>query len=202
VKAAGPSRPRDRARLRSRANILAAARELVLADGVDQLSLRGVAARAGFSPAGLYEYFDGKDALVAALAADVAAKLDARLVAVPATLPPPRRLIRLGLAYLAFARDCPEDYLLLFARLSASRSGPDQPASGAYGRVLAAAQAGLDDGSLRATRGDDAEELAYGLWALVHGMAMLQLTHLKGYPADFEAADRRIVERLIASFSI
>jgi AcrR family transcriptional regulator len=191
--------PRDRARTRSRANILAAARELVLAEGVEALSLRAVAARAGFSPAGLYEYFDSKDDIVRGLAGEVAGQLDHRLAAVPVSLPAPRRLARLASAYLDFARDRPEDYLVLFVRLTASRTSPAQAAGGAYGRVLAAAEAGLADGSLE---GGDAEEIAYAIWALVHGMAMLQLTHLKGYDADFAASDRKIIDRLVAGFSV
>lgn len=198
MKAKQPT-PRDRARVRSRANILAAARELVLADGVEALSLRQVAKQAGFSPAGLYEYFpDGKDEIVRALAHEVASQLDTRLAAVPANLPAPRRLARLGAAYLDFARDRPEDYLVLFVRLPASRTSPRDAAVGAYGRVLAAAKEGLADGSLH---GHDAEELAYAVWALCHGMAMLQATHLKDFDADFAAADRRILDRLVASFT-
>ena len=34
--------------------------------------------------------------------------------------------------------------------------------------------------------------------ALAHGMAMLQLTHLRGYPTDFEATDRQALEAFVA----
>lgn len=43
------------------------ARELVLEKGADALSLREVGARAGYSPASLYEYFDSKESLVGSL---------------------------------------------------------------------------------------------------------------------------------------
>ena len=33
-------------------------------------------------------------------------------------------------------------------------------------------------------------EMAYTAWATVHGIAMLRVTSLRGYPMDFEAADR------------
>ena len=32
------------------------------------------------------------------------------------------------------------------------------------------------------------EALAYGFWSSIHGMAMLQLTHLAGFRADFATA--------------
>jgi len=54
----------------SRANILEAARRVATRDGARDLSLRGVAAEAGFAPAALYGYFRNKDELLLALAAD------------------------------------------------------------------------------------------------------------------------------------
>jgi AcrR family transcriptional regulator len=54
----------------SRSSILEAARRVAARDGARDLSLRAVAAEAGFAPAGLYGYFRGKDELLLALAAD------------------------------------------------------------------------------------------------------------------------------------
>ncbi len=53
----------------TRASILEAARRVAARDGARDLSLRGVAAEAGFAPAALYSYFTGKDELLLALAA-------------------------------------------------------------------------------------------------------------------------------------
>ena len=54
----------------SRSSILDAARRVAARDGARDLSLRAVAAEAGYAPAGLYGYFSGKDELLLALAAD------------------------------------------------------------------------------------------------------------------------------------
>jgi len=54
----------------TRAAILDAARRVAARDGARDLSLRGVAAEAGFAPAALYSYFSGKDELLLALAAE------------------------------------------------------------------------------------------------------------------------------------
>jgi AcrR family transcriptional regulator len=54
----------------TRASILEAARRVAARDGARDLSLRGVAAEAGFAPAALYSYFSGKDELLLALAAE------------------------------------------------------------------------------------------------------------------------------------
>lgn len=63
-------RQRDVSRAASRTAILDAARRVATRDGARDLSLRGVAAEAGFAPAALYGYFRNKDELLLALAAD------------------------------------------------------------------------------------------------------------------------------------
>lgn len=63
-------RQRDVSRAASRTAILDAARRVAARDGARDLSLRGVAAEAGFAPAALYGYFRNKDELLLALAAD------------------------------------------------------------------------------------------------------------------------------------
>ena len=100
---------RDRRRLATRAEILVAARELLLEVGPEALSLRQVARRADFSPAALYTYFPSRDRLVASLFAESFERLDAYLRRVPADLPPERRVVELGLAYMEFARENPMD---------------------------------------------------------------------------------------------
>ncbi len=64
------SERRAREHLATRAAILDAARRVAARDGARDLSLRGVAAEAGFAPAALYSYFTGKDELLLALAAE------------------------------------------------------------------------------------------------------------------------------------
>jgi AcrR family transcriptional regulator len=63
-------RQRDVSRAASRVAILDAARRVAERDGARDMSLRGVAAEAGFAPAALYGYFSSKDDLLLALAAD------------------------------------------------------------------------------------------------------------------------------------
>jgi AcrR family transcriptional regulator len=61
---------RAQAHAATRGAILEAARRVATRDGARDLSLRGVAAEAGFAPAALYGYFAGKDELLLALAAE------------------------------------------------------------------------------------------------------------------------------------
>jgi len=61
---------RAREHIATRASILEAARRVAAREGARELSLRGVAAEAGYAPAALYSYFSGKDELLLALAAE------------------------------------------------------------------------------------------------------------------------------------
>jgi AcrR family transcriptional regulator len=61
---------RAREKRATRSSILDAARTVAARDGARSLSLRAVAAEAGFAPAALYGYFRNKDELLLALAGD------------------------------------------------------------------------------------------------------------------------------------
>jgi len=59
--------------------------------------------------------------------------------------------------------------------------------------VLEAVQQGIAEGAF-VPRGDlDAEAMAYGFWSLVHGLASLQLTTLRGFDADLAALDQDVI---------
>lgn len=185
-------------RERKRARILAAAHALLRARGYERLSLRDAARRARCSAAGVYEFFDAKDDLIAALAVRVNASLARALAAAGrGAAMPQERLVRLGLAYVRFARRHPEDFQLLFVRRSARRSlAQDVPAASPYGLIRAAVTQAVGASRLRGADPRLAEALAYGFWATAHGMAMLQLTLLAGFRADLEAASRVVFESM------
>jgi len=60
--------PAERRKKAQESRILDAALELVGEEGIDALSIKGIAERADYSPGALYRYFASKDELVAALA--------------------------------------------------------------------------------------------------------------------------------------
>jgi len=185
-----------------RRSILNAARSMVVADGHGDLSLRAVAAKAGFSPASIYEYFDSRDDLLAAVAQEGMERLRLALAqALEKSKRPADALEHLGLAYVQFAQEHPEDFLLLFARLRSKRRNLNQPSGSVYGIVCTACHAALKDAGARATS-LQVERAAYGLWAAAHGMAMLQLTHLQGFQANFKAADRQALRALIQGLNL
>jgi AcrR family transcriptional regulator len=184
----------------AKAAILAAARAAILEHGPARFSLRDVARRSGYSPAGLYEYFSGKEDLVSAVAGESLAQLHAYLSHAAADRPPGQRLVELGLAYVRFAHANPQHFMLIFAQLPSRRTTlqAPPPSGSPYQLVLRAVQDGIDVGTFHTRADFGAEQIAYGLWALAHGMAMLQQTHLQQFQADFVAHDRRVLELFVA----
>ncbi len=193
-------RTRDITHQETRQRILKSARHLLLEGGHAGLSLRAVAKEAGFSPAGLYEYFASKEELVGTLAAEAGASLGSALGrAIPSGARDRSALVALGRAYIRWSKQSPEDFLLFFSRLPSRRRSDDEATAKAspYGVVLAAVEEAGRAGAVRARGTKQVERLAYALWAAAHGAAMLQLTHLSGFRADFASADKALLEALL-----
>lgn len=184
---------------RTRESILNAAHQLVLAKGIEKLSLREVARTVGFSPSSLYEYFDGKEEIIFALKLRASKMLYFAMKKASANLKPLPALAAMCGAYVNFAKTDPEDFVLLFCRSMSTRrtlKEPEIPSSG-YALVLETVISGISKDQIKKTKNRSAEDMAYGLWALVHGMATLQTTHLKGFEANFENADREAISAFL-----
>lgn len=138
--------------------------------GLERLSLREIARRAGVSPAAPYRHFAGLGELLAAVATDGFDELAEGLDAAwnePAVDP----LAALGRAYVRFARANPRLYRLMFgAGADASHDSPlRQSGRAAFARLKAAIaqDRALDERAARIA--------AVGAWSHVHGLAMLLL---------------------------
>ena len=188
--------PRQRRYYKTKATILQTAQEIITEKGLDGLSLRELARRIDYSPSGLYEYFNSKDEIVTAICAESRELMRDYLNGVPADLPPSERLVQMGLAYLEFADDHPEHFQLIFNQLTADRSsfGEEVEEESPYHLLLQAVQAVIEAGELTPCEDYNLQEIAYSLWSLVHGMAVLRQTHLRNFQADFEAIHRRTLQ--------
>ena len=182
---------------RTRDEILRAAREVVLDKGIDSFSLREVARRVDYSPAGLYEYFSGREEILEELA-QLAMDGLSRAMNESAAENPENRLLAIGLGYIRFGIEHSQDYLLLFTRKrshrSALQSAPDE--GNPYMIVAEAVRTRLAE-SKRHLSGEIEEAHAFGYWALAHGQVMLRLTHLKNFDADFELAAEHTLQAYI-----
>jgi AcrR family transcriptional regulator len=190
--------PRERRYQKTRQAILQAALDVLSEKGVEGLSLRAVAQRIDYSPAGLYEYFKSKDELMTAVCQEGFEQLGDYLNQVPADLPPAERLAQLGLAYLNFARQNRAHFLLIFTTISPSQIAPDQlSAETPFHNLLPTVQALIDASQIDLPPGYGAPELAYVLWSLVHGMAMLELTPYRSATFDLAAVQGWVIEKFL-----
>lgn len=191
---------RDRRRQSTRAEILTAARELLLEVGPEGLSLRQVARRADFSPAALYTYFPNKDSLVSSLFAESFERLDAYLRRVSAELSPDKRIIELCVAYMEFARDNPMDLrcMLLSTSMELPPSAGKQLGLGAARLIGETLQEGVQQGVFRQDGACSVQEMAFGLWALVHGVVSLSGIDLAEASKEMSADPHRVIEMYVA----
>ncbi len=194
-------RRRERRFEQTREEILAAAREAMMESGAARLSLREVARRAGFSPGALYNYFSGRQEILAGLAEQSFELLGAALRRVPADLPPDARLVELGMAYLRFAADNPEDLQCIVTvaseQLSPELSPMLESGLGLTRLLSETLQEGVAAGVFRGLPSDELPVSAFSLWSLVHGMATLAGTDLHAVQDQVRRDPRRVLEQYV-----
>lgn len=143
--------------------------------GVQALSLREVARRAGVSHSAAYRHFADKEALLARIATEGFEQLTAMMRAAGAAhaRDPMRRLRAIGLAYVEFGRRHAQHLQIMFgSQIGAFESHPElaRAASEAFEELARTVRCGEHSGAMR-TGDERAATLA--AWALVHGFAML-----------------------------
>lgn len=159
--------------------ILIAAKRLFLDNGVDHVTMRRIAASVGVSATALYVYFPDKEAILRAIAAEsFLALIDAH----QKSMRPHRSAsdnLRAGLqTYVAFALAHPDEYRLVFLRTSRRDSFDpcnDVPEGDiGFGLLVASVQAMID---AREFPDRPAMLMAEAIWACMHGLVALLLTH-------------------------
>jgi AcrR family transcriptional regulator len=186
---------RDRRFRRNKQAILDAALEIIREAGPAALSMRALGERSDYSAAGLYEYFGGKDEIIAAVCEQGNERLTAHMRRADPSLPVADYLYEIGIAYIRFALENPDYFLLMFTVVPPRPTGALSPqemleGDSSFHILLRAIRRGIDEGVFRARPGFGLMEMAYAAWATVHGIAMLRVTSLRGYPMDFDGADR------------
>ncbi len=150
--------------------------------GLEAVSIRAVAKRAGMSPAGIYSFFASRQALIEALWLDpVRAMLDQMVVQAAAT-PDPLVLVRLLLdLFVRFSLANPEILRGAFLRVRPTKESAPSPRplhQLDFHRLLAEAIAeGQTSGHIRP--GDPAL-MAQALWAGLHGALAIPI-HMEAW---------------------
>lgn len=161
-----------------RAALIQAARELLEEGGVQALTLRGVARRAGVSQTAPYRHFAGHEELIAAVAEEGFRRLHAAMVRAANAATGRLALQELAVEYVKFALKSPAEYRVMFGRdpegLAGTAAG--QSLIIASGALMSLLRGGIEQlQRAGAVRTGDAGAMALAAWALVHGLAMLLL---------------------------
>ncbi len=185
-----------------RSALIAAAEEELAEKGIEGFTLRGCAKRAGVSHAAPAHHFGDATGLLTALAAAGFRRfLDMQVAYQAQAQPSPReQMLASGLGYIAFAREYPSLFRLIFSsdRPDYAVAELQQAAGTAYNHMLA---------GVRALVGPDAsdEQLMIDVaatWAMVHGVADLvnsgKLSSLEALPEEARRpALISIIERVL-----
>ena len=148
-------------------------------DGVQALTLRGVAARLGVSRTALYRHFDDKQALLARVASEGFRRFHEALASAVARADKRRRdpMPAMAAAYLQFARANPSHYQTMFSGVLTDWTGYPElvlHAEAAFNVLLDTIRRQQKRGRIGA---GDPIELAEITWAMSHGIATLGMAH-------------------------
>lgn len=177
----------------TREALIRACAELIAEQGLAALSLRRVAERVGIKAPSIYVHFDNKDALLAAAGRHASAALGAVLRDACRGRGARERLLSTALGYLRFADEQPALFALFFQELPSARRSLDELPDEASPYAFLVARVSDLLGDDRAA----VERLAFGIWSLVHGAAVLRQTHLRDFSGPIVEATRTNLERLL-----
>ena len=181
------SRPRKRGYHHGdlEAALIRSAGKILEKEGLEALSLRATARRAGVSHNAPYRHFAQREALLAALAAEGFERLgEAQRKAAQAG-----GLRAMGEAYVQFALDNPQRFRLMFGgRIAISRHAQLR-------EVATRTFAGLSGAlAARLPEAQGARDASVAAWALVHGLALLLMGD-RIAPAAMNGRERRAYVR-------
>jgi AcrR family transcriptional regulator len=156
--------------------LLDATLALVASKGPEGFTLRAAAKLAHVSDAAPYHHFADKEALLASVAEEGFKKLHAELVESARSASDVQERARaMGVAYVLFAAKNPSHFRVMVTRPLAQHvkhAELGQTASAAFQLVRDALITAVGEHELKRV---PAEQLIYGSWALVHGLAFLAI---------------------------
>ena len=198
--------PRERRYQRTQQAILHAARALLAEGGTEKLSIRAIADRIDYSPAGLYEYYGSKEEIISALSWEGHRTLKRYMAQVSLSLPADEYMVEIGVAYIDFALKNPDYFLLIFT--SATQNAADAPSeemmneASSFPLLLQGVERAVAAGLVRYLPELGLLETAYAFWAIVHGAAMLRVSQFGCMPVDFERADRLMLTAFVRGMGL
>jgi AcrR family transcriptional regulator len=156
-----------------KASLLDAVDEIVAAEGLEAVTLRGCAKRAGVAPSASFRHFKDKRQLLTAFATRAARRLAETMRQDETAANPNARFLAVGRAYLRFALAHPGEFRVIFRHELVDAEDE------AYRAACEDLSARLADGIATVTPQDDDAarrgRKALLAWGTVHGLASLAI---------------------------
>lgn len=161
-----------------RLQIIEAAREVLLAEGYRNLSLRKIARKIDVSATSIYLHFDSKDDLVHCLIEQAIKRLNSHLqVALPEEGNPIKKLEKLAWTYVDFALNRPREYQVIYLvssdEMTRYPKEKFRKARQGYELVLQVLEEGIKEGIIKEKKPIIA---SYTFWAQLHGVLSVVLS--------------------------
>jgi len=173
-------RAREKEELRQ--EILDAARELFAKEGYENVSMRKIAEKIDYSPTTIYLYFEDKDELLHSICEQTFTGLVKKFRDIVATTSDPiEQLRQVGRAYIEFGLSHPNHYKVTFmgAGHPGTMEDPKFDYQGSMGEKCFLQLRSIVEECVRQRkiRLVDLDTSSQALWAVVHGVTSLMITH-------------------------
>jgi AcrR family transcriptional regulator len=195
--------PRNRRHELTKQKILDTAHTILLAEGVQAISMRTLAEKVDYSPAALYKYFVNKEEIIEALRQEAW-----QLMAAYEPEPPPADctsladlFIHSGRNYIRFATQYPQYYQLI---MSTTETGPNSleefKQNPNFIDLLKFIEMAVAAGEFVIPAGYTPMHLAMLSWFVVHSVSLLKLTMMSKCQEEFEALSMEIFQMIKVFF--
>jgi len=185
-----------------RQEILDAASELFVKEGFENVSMRRIADRIEYSPTTIYLYFRDKSELLESICRETFQKLIQRLTKIMEQPGDPVERLKRGLwTYIEFGLDNPHHYRATFMMPIPEGIDPEKyvqpeaPGIQAFDFLRRCVYDCIAAGKFKSK---DAELASQTLWAAVHGITSLLITHAHFPWVGREQVIRGTVETMVA----
>ena len=174
-----------------RSALIRSALDLLRSEGLEALTLRGVARAAGVSQAAPYRHFADRRELVAAVAEEGFRRLQGEMLEAYRASPGPLGFRQIALAYIRFARENPAEYRVMFGPEVARQDDLPALRETSHG-VLDFTRQGIEGMQQAGMVGPgDPWRMAVACWAMLHGLVTL---FLDGQTQGVESSPDELVE--------
>ena len=182
-----------------RQEILDAAREMFVEEGYKNVSMRKIADKIGYSPTTIYLYFKDKADLLHQICEESFAQLARNISSIQQLSANPLEKLRMGMReYISFGLKHPSHYEIIFImpiQESAEGTYEDSQGKVAFETLANSVKSCVNDKLLK---NNDVELISQTLWAGIHGITSLLITH-----SDFPFVEREklidnVIETLIS----